>query len=200
MRRLCCWRGRAAVCFRLDEQCCTACSNVTYRKVDNDATGALSPYTQTVVPSCHKRDQRFISVDSVVPDVNPFEAAFRYSTSYECIHGSSYCSSLRIPGVKCVVMIVLLGNIPCAAIHMALSRLVPKIFLVKSQNLTPESTRGYLMSKLFQLCFGCLKFMISLPPNLPPRLSRADATWSWITLSPTCCGHLLSLGQLHSLP
>ena len=79
----------------------------------------------------------------------------------------------------------MLGNILCAAIYMALSRLVPKIFLVKSQNLTPESTRGYLMSKLFQLCFGCLKFMISLPPNLPPRLSCADATWSWSTLSPT---------------
>ena len=89
-----------------------------------------------MVPSCHARGQRFLSGgkqgdndddrrviinDYSVPDVNIFEPAFRYTTSYQCRHGSSFCASINLPGVNCLVMIVLLVNIPIAVLYMRLS-------------------------------------------------------------------------------
>ena len=109
----------------------TACSNVTIKR-DSDCC-RIPGWQQTVVPSCHAPGQRFLSGgkqddndddgrvirpiinDYSVPDVNIFEPAFRYTTSYQCRHGSSFCASINLPGVNCLVMIVLLVNIPIFA-------------------------------------------------------------------------------------
>jgi hypothetical protein len=99
----------------------TACSNVS---LDIGLIG--ESWIQTVVPSCHAPGQRFLS-RSDVRDVNPFQPAFRFLTSYQCSHGSSFCSSIGMPGANCVAMIVLLLNMPLTALYMTLSRIARKI-------------------------------------------------------------------------
>jgi hypothetical protein len=111
-----------------------ACSNVTIIREDEDC--CRSPgWQQPVVPSCHAPGQRFLSArkqnidddvrviynDYSVRDVNIFEPAFRYTTSYQCRHGSSLCAVSNLSGVNCVIMIVLLVNIPVAFLYMRLS-------------------------------------------------------------------------------
>jgi hypothetical protein len=110
-----------------------ACSNVT---IVRDEDCCRSPgWQQTVVPSCHAPGQRFLSAtkqdnhddgrviynDYSVRDVNIFEPAFRYTTSYQCRHGSSFCAIINLSGVNCVVMIALLVNVPVAFLYMRLS-------------------------------------------------------------------------------
>jgi hypothetical protein len=136
-----------------------ACSNVTYQKLNDQGEGPSSSYTQTVVPSCHKPGQRFTTVDSKVPDVNIFQAAFRYSTSYQCSHGSSFCSSgnlPKLPGVQCIIMIVLLVNVPCTAIYMGISRIIFKILV------SHDSTPGSMGSGFCHTVLKCIGWMCAI--------------------------------------
>ncbi len=100
-------------------------------------------FTQTVVPSCHARGQRFVTVDSAVADSNMFKPAFRYTSSYQCSHGSSFCSSISLPGANCVAMIVLLSNFPFTAVYMCFGRLISTGFQERSDG-TVEQTIFYL--------------------------------------------------------
>jgi hypothetical protein len=66
----------------------TACSNVSLD------IGHGESWIQTVVPSCHAPDQRFPSTSddfsgAPLRDVNPFQPAFRFFTSYQCSHGKA---------------------------------------------------------------------------------------------------------------
>jgi hypothetical protein len=104
----------------------TACSNVSYQLDHHN-------WVQTVVPSCHAPGQRFLTArwtsgvgSSIAPDVSPFQPAFRYSTSYQCSHGSSFCSSISMPGANCLAMVVLLLNVPFSAFYCKLSRIARK--------------------------------------------------------------------------
>ena len=93
------------------------CSNVSHY-VDPSLS-----WVQTVVPSCHAPGQRFLSLSFKINDVNPFQPAFRYSTSFQCSHRSSFCSSIGMSGANCVAMIVLIMNMPLTALFMRLSHL-----------------------------------------------------------------------------
>ena len=127
----------------------TACSNVSLD------IGHGESWIQTVVPSCHAPDQRFPSTSddfsgAPLPDVNPFQPAFRYSTSYQCSHGSSFCSSISLPGANCVAMIVLLVNVPLTALHMALSRTARKMAIMA---ISPDAN----IRKAILLSFACIE-------------------------------------------
>lgn len=134
-----------------------ACSNVT---VIRDEDCCRRPgWQQTVVPSCHAPGQRFLSGNGpdddddgrVIPDVNIFEPAFRHTTSYQCSHGSSFCSSINLPGANCVVMIVLLVNVPLAALYMRLSTISINMFQsIKEQ---PGSCNQTIAATLFLFAF-----------------------------------------------
>jgi hypothetical protein len=94
----------------------TACSNITVSGQTRDES-----HLQTVIPSCHAAGERFWNGVWGL-DFNPFEPAFRYSTSYQCSQGSSSCSSIRVPGGSCVAMIVLLVNMPFTALFSRVIR------------------------------------------------------------------------------
>jgi hypothetical protein len=120
----------------------TACSNVSLQ------LGQFRTWKQTVVPSCHVPGQRFLTVRTN-SDNSPFQPAFRYSTSYQCSHGSSFCSSIGMPGANCVAMIVLLLNMPFAALYMVLSRNACKVLAT-----LPDSSK---LRKLSLYFFSYLK-------------------------------------------
>ncbi len=140
-----------------------ACSNVTIIR-DHDCC-RYSGWQQTVVPSCHAPGQRFLSGrkqdeyddgrviynDYSVPDVNIFEPAFRYTTSYQCRHGSSFCASINLSGVNCVVMIALLVNIPIAVLYMRLSAIARR--MSQSIEKQPDGGNQTISATLFLFAF-----------------------------------------------
>ena len=48
-----------------------------------------------------------------------------YTTPWQCAHGTSFCSSIRIGASPCVAMIFFLSLIPLALINMCLARVFP---------------------------------------------------------------------------
>ena len=134
----------------------SSCSNVTLMTTIEDVN---YEFTQTVVPSCHVRGQRFVSVtaDFVLAE-NVFKPAFRYTSSYQCSHGSSFCSSINLPGANCVAMIVLLSNFPFTAVYMCFGRFISTGF--------KERSDGTVKQTIFYLCAIFLVFA-SCDPATP---------------------------------
>ncbi len=147
-----------------------ACSNMSLIR-DHDCC-RYSGWQQTVVPSCHAPGQRFLSAApgsegdwSSIPDVNIFQPAFRYSTSHQCSHGSSFCSSINLSGANCVVMIALLVNIPLTAIYMRLS--CSAINVYQSMNQQPGSCHQIVSATLWIFAFIHDGFVTSCSATTP---------------------------------
>jgi len=144
------------------------CSNVTNTvelcSFDGESTNCvLRSWMQTVVPSCHAPGQRFITAtggdrDSAIPDANPFQPAFRYTTSYQCSHGSSFCSSIRLQGANCVAMIVLIFNVPFSALYMRLSFIAaPARNDIQSPSTSRKLSNCYIVFYISRLVFALIR-------------------------------------------
>ena len=116
-----------------DDLMSSACIKYSYVvKCDADETGC--PVASWGFPYCRAPslvDSRLLKNDiGKTPQV--------YTTLWQCAHGTSFCSSIRIGASGCVAMIFFLCLIPLALIIMCLARMFP----AEALNATPES--GFL--------------------------------------------------------
>ena len=98
----------------------SACIKYTYSVKCNDGDDGCEgntwgfPYCR--VPSLVKSDL-LLNLPGVTPQV--------YTTHWQCAHGTSFCSSIRIGAQGCIAMIFFLCLIPLALILMLLARMLP---------------------------------------------------------------------------
>ena len=103
-----------------DDLMSSACIQYSYVvKCDDDETGC--PVASWGFPYCRVPslvDSRLLMNHiGITPQV--------YTTPWQCAHGTSFCSSIRIGASGCVAMIFFLCLIPLALIIMCLARMFP---------------------------------------------------------------------------